>query len=222
MVQRPTDIAAICLENGRVALMKGCGRGSPERLEIVRGHEEVGKIMIDAEVLRLRKLRLMALRARAFAAVMSSAECRDDAVFSRSALTCWQVARVVTGHLRAHPYLSYQQGASPVRALFDQIDALLIGWTALHWRRRASVYTRQLELLARELDDARALTWSAQLSDELGRLQTAIRRSLQELEAGALSESGATPRSKAIGPLTSSAAVLRDADMANNWPYLAI
>jgi hypothetical protein len=176
--------------------------------------------MIDAEVERLRRLRLLALRARAFAVVFAADKRLEDAVFTRSAVTCWRVARVITGHLRAHPFLSYQNGPSPIRALLDRTDALLIGRFARHQQKNFSVYARQLQLLARELDDARALTWSAHLSDTLGRLQIQVRRLLGELGAGARLERG-VPQIEA-GATMEAGGKASDSKLSGNWPYLAI
>jgi len=71
--------------------------------------------MIDAEVMRLRRLRNTVLRARAMARMLDSHSGRLNSVFSRSAIDCWRVARVITGKLRAHPYLPYQQGPGDLR-----------------------------------------------------------------------------------------------------------
>ena len=55
--------------------------------------------MIDTEVMRLRKLRNMALRVRAVAAVLGS-ECKtQQRTLAMSALVSWRVARAVTGRL---------------------------------------------------------------------------------------------------------------------------
>jgi hypothetical protein len=177
--------------------------------------------MIDTEVVRLRQLRATALKARALAAAMNSSSPRGGAMFSRSGVSCWRIARVVTGRLRAHPYLSYQRDASSARAMFDRLIAYLLA--GISQRRGQSLRTFLVELkrVAREVDNARALTWSADLSDNLGRSQTEIRRLIKEVEAGARKESGAPieagygvdTRVKAIGDEPGS--------VAGNWPYLA-
>jgi len=77
--------------------------------------------MIDAEVLRLRDLRNMALRARALANSLDSGSLADDSVLARSAVTCWTIARIATGRLRAHPYLSYQKEPGQLRGLADRL-----------------------------------------------------------------------------------------------------
>jgi hypothetical protein len=79
-----------------------------------------------------------------------------------------------------------------------------------------------LRRVARELDDARALTLSSDLSDTLGRSQTRIRGLIQELDADARNEAGSrhetAPRVE-----TRTGAVRNDSgSVAGNWPYLAI
>ena len=142
--------------------------------------------MIDAEVARLRRLRNTALRARAIAAALDSDPTERSAVLSAGAQLCWRIARLMTGQLRAHPYLNYQRGPSEVRAAFHRVSAAVLGAIARYRGRHRQIYAEELRHVARELDDTRALTWSADLGDALGRLQTQIRRLLQEMDAGAL------------------------------------
>jgi hypothetical protein len=182
--------------------------------------------MIDAEVLRLRKLRNVALRMRALARVLDSdsvAEAEGQSVFTRSAVICWTIARIASGRLRAHPYLSYQQGRSPLRDVADGLSASLTALNARRENRRVSICAQRLQTVAREVDDVRALTWSPELSDALGRMQVQMRRLANELELGALDEGGLTllPRAKAAaGAETSNA--LDEITADNSWPYLAI
>jgi len=178
--------------------------------------------MIDAEVLRLRNLRNIALRARVFADTLNS-DSADHSVLARSAVICWTIARITTGRLRAHPYLSYQKGPSRLRGLADRLLASLVALNARREDRCLSVFALQLQALARAVDDVRALTWSPDLSDALGRMQNQLRRLSNELEAGALGEKGA-----AILPRVQAAVCaepgdpLNDISVENNWPYLAI
>jgi hypothetical protein len=178
--------------------------------------------MIDTEVTRLRRLRNTALRARAVAATLDSGPARRDSLFSRGAVNCWRIARVITGLLRGHPYLSYQRGPSGVRAVYDRISAALLGGIARYRDRSHRAFSNELRRVARELDDARALTWSSDLSDTLGRSQMQIRGLIKELDADALIESGSlhetAPRVE-----TRIGAVQDDSgSVAGNWPYLAI
>ncbi|HEY0746512.1 MAG TPA: hypothetical protein VGD63_07425 [Steroidobacteraceae bacterium] len=171
--------------------------------------------MIDTEVLRLRNLRNVALRARAFAQVLDSprSEC---AVFEKSAVTCWTIVRIATGRLRAHPYVSYQKGPGRLRDLADRSIAALATITARRRGRCASVYAEVLRGLVRAVDDARALTWSAELSDALGRTQVQLRRLNLELQSRALHESGN------LGQSEPQDSALQDIAVERNWPYLAI
>ncbi len=50
----------------------------------------------------------------------------------------------------------------------------------------SSICAQQLQAVAREVDDVRALTWSPELSDALGRMQIQMRRLANELDLGAL------------------------------------
>src|ERR1700719_2128341 len=119
--------------------------------------------MIDTEVMRLRQLRNTALKARALAAALDSDPARRNSVFSQSAVSCWRIARVITGRLRAHPYLSYQRGPSAVRGVYDRLSAGLLSGIARYRGRSAQTFSRELQRVARGLDDARALTWSSDL-----------------------------------------------------------
>src|SRR5882724_8177987 len=141
--------------------------------------------MIDTEVTRLRRLRNTALRARAVAGALNSKSGPRDSAFSRSAVSCWRIVRVITGRLRAHPYLSYQRGPSAVRGLYDRVIAAVLGGIARNRGRGLQTFSDELRRVARELDDARALTWSSDLSDALGRSQMQIRGLIEELDADA-------------------------------------
>lgn len=176
--------------------------------------------MIDAEVLRLRKLRKLALRTRALAKILDSDSTRSQSVFERSAVICWTIARIASGRLRAHPYLSYQQGPSQLGGLADAVMASLIALNARRQNRRVSVYAQQWQTVAREVDDVRALTWSPDLSDALGRMQIQLRRLANELDLGAVEENGSAllPRAaRADASMT-----LDEVAVADSWPYLAI
>jgi hypothetical protein len=178
--------------------------------------------MIDAEILRLRKLRNVALRSRALAKILDSDSTQERSVFARSAVICWTIARVASGRLRAHPYLSYQQGPSRLRDLADGLIASLLAMNARRQNRRLSIYAQQLQTVAREVDDVRALTWSPDLSDALGRMQIQMRRLANELDLGALGETGTAmlPRKAAACAETSNS--LQEISADAGWPYLAI
>ena len=180
--------------------------------------------MNDPEVLRLRQLRNTALRARAIAAALrSSAETCSSrtATLSSSAAACWRIARVITGRLRAHPYPGYQQGPSQLRDACHQVGARMLATIASHRGRSLQTLSGELRRVVGELDDARALTWSADLSDTFGRSQTQIRMLIQELDAGARNEAGSL-REAAVRIEARAEARPGDArGTAANWPYLA-
>jgi len=179
--------------------------------------------MIDAEVMRLRRLRDIALRTRALGNFLDSESAAEHSVFARSAVACWTVARIATGRLRAHPYLSYQQGPSRLQGMADRLFASLLGVSARRSNRPLSVYGEQLQAVAREVDDVRALTWSPHLSDALGRMQIQIRRLANELELGAHIEAGGPVLPRVIAaarPEPSSS--LDELAVEPSWPYLAI
>ena len=178
--------------------------------------------MIDTEVARLRKLRNMALRVRALAEILSADRPGENLAIAMSRVISWRVVRVVTGRLRAHPNLSYQNGPSRVRYGFNRAFAFLIGTTARYRRRAERLYAAQLQCLVRQLEDTRALTWDQELSDTLGRAQRQIRRLMQEL-AGAPDSTAtpAVPRIDTNSRLASSGRARGDA-IETDWPYLAI
>jgi hypothetical protein len=174
--------------------------------------------MIDAEVMRLRRLRATALRARALAAVLKTSEPRRDSVLSRSAVICWQIARTITGRLRGHPDLSYQRGPSELRTLVDGIRANVLGSVTRDRKRSLAMLADEVQGVARELDDARALTWSAELSDDFGRAQIHVRRLISDLGG---SRQGTGLRA-ARAPARGRGAIPEgQSDVAGNWPYLA-
>jgi hypothetical protein len=177
--------------------------------------------MIDSEVMRLRRLRDTALRVRAIAAVLDSRPARRSSLLARGGQNCWRIARVITGTLRAHPYLNYQRGPSEVRAVYDRIRASLLGGIARYRGRSLQMFCIELQCVARELDDTRALTWSADLSDALGRSQSQIRILIKELDAAARSEAGSRIETETRVDARSGALQDDAGSVAGNWPYLA-
>jgi hypothetical protein len=183
--------------------------------------------MIDMEVVRLRRLRNAALRARAFAAVIDPGRTQDSgraqrsSAVVRSALSCWAIARAATGVLKGHPYLSYQQGPSGLRAVYDHVSASLSGAIARARGRTLHAFSQELRRVARELDDTRALTRSTELSDSLGRAQVKIRRLLRELDVAVWVEAGSSGE---IAALLNAPSGLHQQDAIGgvDWPYLAL
>ncbi len=171
--------------------------------------------MIDGEVIRLRRLRRAALLTRALARSLQSGGDKADGALARSGIAAWGIARLITGKLWSHPNLSCQQGPGALQTLIDRALAAVTGVVARKQGRRFAVFAQQLQILARELDDVRALTRSADLSDVLGRAQWQLLRLLQDLNAGIHAEGGAPIAVRQASP---SAASTEPTD----WPYLAI
>jgi hypothetical protein len=174
--------------------------------------------MIDAEVLRLRRLRNTALRARAIAAAL---ERRRPSTLSASAAGCWRIARVITGRLRAHPNLSYHQGPSRLRGAYDRVSAYVLAAAARYRGRLLQTLSAELRRVARELDDARALTLSADLSETFGRSQTQIRNLIEKLDTGARGESGTCRETASREAQADDTRADEAGSDAGNWPYLA-
>jgi hypothetical protein len=182
--------------------------------------------MVDGEVIRLRQLREGALKARALAMAMDTGELSLNTALARSAHSCWRIAKVVTGALRGHPNLSCQKDYSPVRAAYDRLNARFMAMLARRQGTSARAFCEALWGVARELDDARALTLSAELSDTLGRAQLQMRQLLREFEAATLLEANAhrlttaPPKSRTAARPSAS----RDQPDAKpaTWPYLAL
>ena len=178
--------------------------------------------MIDVEVIRLRRLRATALKARAMAHALRADAAPRNSVWSRSAQTCWRIARVITGVLRAHPNLSYQQDYSPLRAVYGRAGADWRAAVARYRGRSAQALHEQLSRVSRELDDARALTWSAELSDTFGRTQLQMRRLLQELDSAAALETGSRDGVGVMLQPRAGSGTGNSNAVAGNWPYLAL
>jgi hypothetical protein len=188
--------------------------------------------MIDPEVARLRRLRDEALRVRKIARRLLTARWGvKDPLLSRGACASWRLARVVTGKLIEHPYLGYQQHAG-VGTLVGQ--RLAAEWIALVSKDRSSglkAYGRELQSLLRQLEDARALTWSTDFSDALGRSLSEIKALLRTLTLeihGALAETGPLEtrlpvRSgrgrRTVGPDGLAGELAKGFE--GDWPYLA-
>ena len=179
--------------------------------------------MNDPEVLRLRQLRNTALKVRAIAAALRSAQTCPPraATLSGSAAACWRIARVITGRLRAHPYPRYQQGPSPLRDACHRASARMLATIASLRGRSLQPLSDELRRVVGELDDARALTWSVDLSDTFGRSQVQIRRLIQELDAGAHNEAGSLREATARIEARAEPRPGDPGSTAANWPYLA-
>lgn len=105
-----------------------------------------------------------------------------------------------------------------MRSLSDGVVASMAGLAA-GYRGGFAPTWRLLQRVARELDDARALTWSPTLSDTLGRSQKEIRALMNELAAGVFAETGT--RLEAPATVAAMTGERRGEIPAANWPYLA-
>ena len=172
--------------------------------------------MVDSEVSRLRGLRRAALRERAVCRALGRAEvCPEGAVLRQARCASWRIARTVSGRLRAHPYAVYQRDERLVALLADALAGRV---AAARCSTRAAALARVrrgLGALARELDDARALTRCADLSDALGRSQLELRDLLRALASPAAPRA----RSPAGAPGALNAPAGGQVAVAD-WPYV--
>lgn len=178
--------------------------------------------MVDAEVLRLRKLRNVALRARALSRSLDTDSSAGESIFAKGSVVCWTIARIATGRLRAHPYLSYQKGRSRLADLLDETIAAAAAMAVQSGERALRVYAQQLAAVAREVDDVRALTWSAELSDALGRMQQQMRALTQQLDCRLPVKATVELRPRANAALRDTNDSLAGMAADEAWPYLAI
>jgi hypothetical protein len=192
--------------------------------------------MIDPEVARLRRLRDEALRVRQIARRLGAARWGiNDPLLNRGACASWRLVRVLTGKLIEHPYLRYQQGAGLGTLLGNRLAAEWIAVTRKERSQGLKTLAFELQSLSRHLDDARALTWSTDFSDALGRSRSDINSLLHALgaETQTATETRATenqgvalePRlrpARAEGaPRTDSLVGGLAQRLEGDWPYLA-
>jgi hypothetical protein len=170
--------------------------------------------MVDAEVLRLRKLRKVALRTRVLGKILAAEGGSKNSVFARASVLCWTIARIATGRLRAHPYLSYQRGHGQLAGIADAAIAAATATAARRRNREFEAFGEQLLAVAREVDDVRFVSWSPDLSDALGRMQIQIRHILGELDCK-------LPSARSAAPVVARRAI-QELVAEDNWPYLAI
>jgi hypothetical protein len=114
--------------------------------------------------------------------------------------------------------LSYQRGPSESRNVYDRIRANILGSVARDRKRSLAMLADEVRGVARELDDARALTWSAELSDDFGRAQIHVRRLISDLGG---SRQVAALRAARVPARGRGAIPQGERDVAGNWPYLA-
>jgi hypothetical protein len=176
--------------------------------------------MIDAEVERLRALRGSALRVRAVArALGENGATLNDPLLKTGAGAAWRIARAVSGRLRAHPYAPFQRDATFAILLRNSVVAKVSALTSADRRHAFEAFDWQLRSLSRELDDARALTRTAELSDIFGRSQSEVRWLLGAVRCAKRGAPCAATPVPALAPAASNTAA---ASSGRDWPYLAL
>jgi hypothetical protein len=206
----PTAILAQILENGDAVPISALPKSTK------------GQTMIDPEVARLRRLRGEALRVREIARALSSTQwAKNDPLLSRGACASWRIARVVSGKLKAHPYLRYQKGVGVGSLLHNRVLGAYLALVRKNRLQGLKEYEAQLQGLARRLDDARALTWSTDFSDSLGRSQAEIRLLIQALAPETKTVS--VPERSPIRGTAHTDSLVGDLapSIEGDWPYLA-
>jgi len=136
--------------------------------------------MIDPEVARLRRLRREALRVREVARALGSTQLADE-LLARGARTSWRIARVVSGRLKAHPYLRYQKGVGIGSIIGNRLFASFLAMFTKDPVRALKRFESQVHALIRHLDDTRALGWSSDFSDTLGRCEYQLQSLLEDV-----------------------------------------
>jgi hypothetical protein len=165
--------------------------------------------MIDAEVLRLRKLRNSALGARALAFALDPSGA--DEYCTRSAVLSWRVVRLTSGRLSEHPFPDYQRSAGALTAWRLAASARVRSSFLARFGRGHSALLREMEDLTRALNDVRSLTLAPHLSDALGRAHGALQESLAR----------GSPR-PAVQPFIAASSHDGQAGGAGMWPYLGL
>jgi hypothetical protein len=191
------------------------------------GAKRQGALMLDPEIERLRRLRGAALKLRALAKELGPrGGALDDMLLHRGACAAWRVARIVSGRLRAHPFVDFQKDAGAGLLLRNAIAAKLTAQVASTRLQALNAFGRQLKLVSRQLDDARALAWDRDLSDTLGRSQSELRAVAAATDAAVscASQDRALPSVRQIdaAPLGTLAGIPRGERAAADWPFVAL
>jgi hypothetical protein len=147
-----------------------------------------------------------------------------DPLLTRGACASWRIVRVAAGKLIEHPYPRYQQGPGLGSLLGNRLAAEWIAATRKNRSQGLKALAFELQSLSRRLDDARALTWSTDFSDALGRSQNEIKSLLQTLALeteGALLEPRVRPARTESAPRTDDLVGGLAVWLEGDWPYLA-
>ena len=170
----------------------------------------------------MRHLRDSALQSRAIAGAMAAnRHTWNDPLLLDGVGACWRIARVVTGKLRGHPDIRRQ---ADVGVAVRLRHGVLAAWQRCRGATRSRVlddYRTLLRHLLRELDDARALTLSPDLSDGFGRCRSEIHELVALLaRKGGDSAASPCPRGQAC-PMRPPRDGLENPRHSGEWPYLS-
>jgi hypothetical protein len=135
---------------------------------------------MNNEVTRLRQLRRTTLKTRALASALNPGN-HTSGVYERACVLSWRIARIATGTLRSHPYHPYQRDQGLLERGADGLQSYLKASLANFRGRGMRVFFDELTTVLRQLDDARSLTLSTDLSDALGRAQVNLRMLVDEV-----------------------------------------
>jgi hypothetical protein len=173
--------------------------------------------MLDPEIERLRRLRGAALKLRELAKELAArGGASDEPLLHRGACSAWRVARIVSGRLRAHPFADFQKDAGVAVVVGNAVTAKLTAQLATTRARALKAFDRQLKDVRRQLDDARALAWDADLSDTLGRSQVELRA------LAAATQDALSARRGTTAPLASLTRINPGERAVTDWPFVAL
>lgn len=116
--------------------------------------------------------------------------------------------------------MRYQKDSSIGCLIRNSVLASCLAYTTRSRMRALAVFESHLRRLARQLDDARALTWSTDLSDTFGRSQIEI-KSLVETLAHETNGAVAAERAPSRGAPVDSRVGDLVPRIEGDWPYLA-
>jgi hypothetical protein len=176
--------------------------------------------MIDSEVARLRRLRREALRVREVARALGSTQSAND-LLERGACASWRIARVVSGRLKAHPYLRYQKDVGIGSIVGNGLFASFLAMITKDGVQALKRFESQVHALMRHLDDTRALIWSSDFSDTLGRSQYELQSLLEDLAQITKSTVPAAERLPKRANRTDNLVGELARTVEGDWPYLA-
>jgi hypothetical protein len=172
--------------------------------------------IMNDEVTRLRQLRKSALKLRALASSLDAGK-HASGIYEHASVLNWRIARIATGKLRSHPYRSYQRDPGFLETGADGLQSYLKATLANLRGRGMDTFLEEMSAALRQLDDARSLTLSTDLSDALGRAQLGMRMLIDEIRVQIARDSG-----QAVEDYAEQAAPRLAASPAQGPSYLAL